>query len=305
MIFLIFGSTGFIGKNLMLFLKSQGEEVYGVSRSEAQDSFKVDIANKEDFAKINVKPDVVVNCASALPINGNYSKDTEYLEELFLTNVIGGTNIANWAREKKVSKIINCSTLAVVGKPWPIEMDEEFYQLPSGFHVGYSMSKIAQERIMNNSIEGSDCCLLHLRLSAVYGLGMVEEGIIFQLLEKGLKNENVKLTNSRLVNVDLIHVNDVVRSIYKVSLATFNQTIESYNLASGREISIYDLSCKILSLVGSESSIIEKNDSEMKASKAKIKIEKLKKVIGEDVFESFISIDEGLIYLLKSSIKNH
>ena len=292
----IFGGTGFIGQYLVNYFKNEGEEVLAISRSGGGNSLAIDIGKQDQLAEIDFSPDIVVNCASRTPIKGKTSKDPEYLRELFLTNVVGSVNITNWAVEKKAKKLINCSTLVVVKKPWPEPFLEDYIELPDGFHVGYSMSKLSQEQIMNESIKGSATKLVHLRLSAVYGIGMVTEGIIFDLLNQLRKNQNIDLVDGHKNTIDLIHVKDVCKAIHRLSKAQINKKI--INVARGEDISIYQLAEVLKRLTNSSSQIFNSN-TEKPSSRAKVNIDILNDYSGSEKI-NFISVEDGLREIVQS-----
>lgn len=294
--FIIFGGTGFVGRNLVSYIKSRGGEVISVSRTGGIDSISLDINSPLEFNKIDTVPDVIVNCASRIPAKGNSSCDPNYLEELFTTNVIGGANITNWAVHNKVGLLINCSTLVVVKKPWPKLLREDFSSLPDGFHVGYSMSKLSQEQIMRECTKGTDTRLINMRLSAVYGNGMAQEGIIFSLLNKFEKNETVELIDAKKNSLDLIHVVDVCKSIYQIGVeGAKNDTV---NLARGEEVSIFHLAKLLKNITGSTSKIKD-IVTKKPASKAEISVERLINNIG-DVYHEFIPLEAGLREIIAS-----
>lgn len=287
--FLIFGSTGFVGSNLVKYLQDQGNEVLGISRSGRQNSISMDITNSQQFSKIEFKPDVVINCASILPTQEKKTVDPLFLSELFNTNVVGGANIANWAVANNIPDIINCSTLVVVKKPWPVPLTEECSEIPEGVHVGYSMSKLSQEQIMKECVRDSNTQLKHVRLSAVYGQGMVSSGIIFNLITSLIENKDLNLTNADINSLDLIHVEDVSKALYAISKIKSNYDV--INLGGG-EIYIYQLAEKLKAIIGSTSQINNVNSGGV-PSNAKIDVNRLKLIIGK-VYEDFIPLDSGL-----------
>jgi UDP-glucose 4-epimerase len=292
--YLIFGGTGLVGKKLAEYIEDQGDEVKTVSRSGKDGSIALDIRKESEFTKIDFYPDVIVNCASQIPVNGKTSKDPVFLKELFQTNVIGAVNIANWAVKNKVTKIINCSTLVVVKKPWPDFLSETYFRIPDGPHVGYCMSKLSQEQIMSECVINSNTKLLHVRISAVYGEEMLQEGIIFKLLQKLENDQEILLTDGDKNTLDLIHAEDVSRSIYALSDEDFKLKI--VNLASGKQISILALANLLKEITGSES-IIVNNLTNNPASTANINVEKLKGLIG-NIYNDFIPLEKGLKSLI-------
>lgn len=297
--FLVFGGTGFIGKNLVNYLKANGEEVRSVSRSGRNNSFAIDISVAEDFSKIDFVPDVIINCASQVPERNKTSEDPEFLAELFNTNVIGALNISSWAIKMKVPKILNFSTLVVNKKPWPNPLTENYFSLPEGSHVGYSMSKLSQELIMNNCINNShETNIMHLRLSAVYGIGMNPDGIIFRLINDLKINKEIFLNEAIKNTIDLINVLDICKAAYVVSKKPFEYKI--MNIASGKPISVFDLALILKNIIGSDS-VINNIETNSTPSFANVNINRLLGTIN-NTYDNFISIEKGLNSLVKDLI---
>lgn len=274
---LIFGSTGFVGKSLMQNFAEKKIEFRGVSFSGSADSIPLDISDANDFNKLTFKPDVIINCASKIP-DGSSSDNADYIKKLFLTNVLGGVNIANWAIKNKIPKIINCSTLVVIKKPWPDNFTEEYESIPDGFHTGYCMSKLSQERLMTEVIQNSDTKLMHIRLSSVYGKDMVRSGIIFALIDKLRKNEVVHLVNAESTSIDFIHVQELSSLISYLSEMNFENGI--LNVASGNPVLLLDLALLLKKLTHSKSVILNE-EKPFASSYSKISVEKLQKLMGE------------------------
>lgn len=300
---LIFGGTGFVGKTLAIYLRNFNHEVYTCSRStmkEDSNHFQVDISDAQDFEKINLVPDIVINSASQVPQKKISSKDPSFVTALFQTNVTGALNIASWSVKKKVSKIINLSTLVTVAKPWPKGMDETYQQLPEGYHVAYAMSKLSQERIMTEVVKDSTTTCLHFRLSAVYGVGMNPEGIIFTLADKLRNNETVTLSDGDKVSFDFINVKDIAEIIKQILPLALTSGV--YNLGSSEEITLRKLNAIILKLLNSKSEVIFKV-SEQPESFADVNTDKLFSHLEIDKEVILTPFQVGLEELLKTT--NH
>ncbi|NJW53418.1 NAD-dependent epimerase/dehydratase family protein [Salinimicrobium oceani] len=286
----IFGSTGFIGQHLVSYLRDRGEDVLEISRSGKSDSIPVDITNKEEFTKIKFSPDIIINCASRTPVKGKTSQDPDFLKEIFLTNIIGAINIANWAINVKAKKLINCSTLAVVNKPWPDPLLENHVDIPNGYHVGYSMSKLSQEQILNEALKDTSVELIHARLSAIYGLGMVEEGLIYSLLGNLIQDKDVVLFDAHKNTLDLLHVRDVSEILFHLSQSKDRHNV--VNVARGKQISVFILAEVLKKLSKSSSRLVDKETSNL-PSKSNVSTLLLKEVL-RNKKRDFISIQDGL-----------
>ncbi|MFD3003684.1 NAD-dependent epimerase/dehydratase family protein [Pontibacter toksunensis] len=267
--YLVFGANGFLGSTLVRHLKQAGENIYSVKRTAADGAFALDITRPEGFEAITILPDVIVNCASALPDPTKSFSDRDYLRQLYETNVIGGTNIMNWAAAKGVRRVINCSTLVVVNKPWPVPLQETANTYPMGNHVGYSSSKLSQELVMRSIANVKGIQLLHLRISALYGPGMKDGGILTKLLKQASGKEKISLTNGNKVSFDFLHVEDAAKAIHH--LAGMEEWKDNViNLASGEEITLMALAELLSELTESPKENITNTDEEGFESRAMV-----------------------------------
>jgi len=278
MIFAIFGANGFLGKNLVRYLEDNGQVVIPIMRNNAvKNGFNLDITNYDDFAQLSdEKIDIIINCASALPDIKSLTEPNKLLN-FYNTNVIGGANIANWASFKGIRKIINCSSLSVINKPWPCPLTEIANTYPGGQHVGYSTSKLAQELVMNEIAQQKNIQVIHLRLSALYGIGMKWEGIIAKLISDMGKDLPINLTNGNKMYFNFLHIQDLCKIMLKISEADKCKT-GAYNVGSDEEVSLFSLASIIKANINS-SSIISNVDVNDSISHAQIDISKLENLI--------------------------
>ncbi|RDV16142.1 NAD(P)-dependent oxidoreductase [Pontibacter diazotrophicus] len=276
--YLVTGAGGFLGSTLVKHLQEAGEEVYAARRKPIEGSVTLDITKPEHFDALDIQPDIIINCASALPDGGKSFSDPDYLRQLFETNVIGSTNLMNWAASRKIPKVINCSTLVVVNKPWPVPLKEEENTYPKGGHVGYSASKLSQELVMSSVAEAKGVDLLHVRISALYGPGMKEGGILTKLLKQAAANEKISLTNGNGVSFDFLHVEDAAKILYHLSrMKAWPRRV--LNLASGEEIGLLELAETLCRLTGNTEENIENTDQPGVSSRAKVDTTLLEKYL--------------------------
>ncbi|AHM58440.1 nucleoside-diphosphate-sugar epimerase [Flammeovirgaceae bacterium 311] len=274
--YLVTGAGGFLGSTLVKHLQEAGEEVYAASRTAKDGGIALDITRPEDFEALKIEPDIIINCASALPDASTGFSDPAYLRRLFETNVTGSANLMNWAVSRKIPKVINCSTLVVVNKPWPVPLREEENTYPKGGHVGYSASKLSQELVMSSIAEAGGVELLHVRISALYGPGMKEGGILTKLLKQAAAKEKISLTNGNCVSFDFLHVEDAAKILHYLSgMAAWSRKV--LNLASGEEVGLLDLAETLCELTGNQKENIENKDLPGVSSRANIDTSRLEK----------------------------
>jgi UDP-glucose 4-epimerase len=291
---LIFGGNGFLGNALKDLLDENNIESYSVSRSNTLCNFNFDISIYEAFE--NLPKDfftVVVNCATILP-GGDYL-DSDYLKKIYNTNILGSQNICKWISEQTtIKKIVNCSTLVVVKKPWSISLNEEDVNTyPDGKHVLYSSSKLMQELIFKTFSDINTILLTQIRFSSLYGQTMPWNGLICNLIDQARNNGTIKITNGKKVSVDFLHVNDAA----KIILASINHDITGVvNGASGEETTILDLAEIIKNNTGPTVTVDNEENENSLVDRASINVKKLQQYL--DV-NNFISLDQGIKKMIK------
>jgi len=290
---LVFGGNGFLGLEVEKELKNTNYTFFSASRN-GNYGYKVDISNYEEFANLPTNFfDVVINCATILP--GGNMLDNDYLNKIYNTNILGTQNICKWLiSQKSIKKIINCSTLVVVNKPWDYNLTEEAKTYPIGDHVLYCSSKLMQELIIETTGTKYNIDFINVRFSSIYGKNMPKSGVIWALYQQCKNNNFIKITNGNKLSFDFINVNDAARIL--VAAIESQKTNGILNGASGVEISLSELALIVKRNI-SESIEIENEDHDnLTFNLSKINVTKLNKIINSD---SFLSLDEGIKQLFK------
>lgn len=290
---LIFGGNGFLGKALQHEFNKSKVDFFTVSRSNTLSSFNVDISKIDDFSSLpNNFFTVIVNCAAVLP-GGSYL-DSEYLDLIYKTNILGSQNICNWiSSQSSIVKIINCSTLVVVKKPWDIpllEVEENTY--PYGSHVLYCSSKLTQELIFKTFSDDFKIKLAQIRFSTLYGKGMNWNGLLCNFLDQATNNKKVILTNGAKITADFLNVNDAA----KIILETAKSDIEGIiNGATGIETSLLEAAKAVKSNFIEEISIVNEEFHDMQSDRSVISIKKLSSIINTS---KFLTLKQGIKEML-------
>lgn len=284
---LLFGGSGFLGKSIVECFTFEKVSVETVSRGE-NCNYQIDIKSFEDFKKLpNNYYDVVINAATVLP-GGDYLDNT-YLNNIYETNILGSQNICKWIEtQSTIQKIINCSTLVVVNKPWQIPLDENAKTYPLGNHVLYSSSKLMQELLFTTFSDLNKIPCVNLRFSSIYGKNMPKSGILFNLFNQIETNKSIELTNASKISFDFIHVDDAARAIWQVVNTNYTGIL---NVASGEEIKLIDLAKKMSLLYQDEIIINNIDDVNFGKNFSNVDISHLKKIM--KTF-NFISLENGL-----------
>lgn len=290
---LVFGGNGFLGLELENELKNTNYNFFSASRN-ANSGYTVDLSNFEEFTNLPSNFfDIVINCATILP--GGDILDNDYLNKIYKTNILGTQNICKWiSSQKSIKKIINCSTLVVVNKPWDYNLTEDAKTYPTGNHVLYCSSKLMQELIIETIGINYNIDYMNIRFSSIYGKNMSKSGVIWSLYQQGINNDLIKITNGNKISFDFINVNDAARILVAAIESQKNKGI--LNAASGEEISLLELASIVKKNI-SESIEIENDDhDDFTFNPSKINVNKLNQIINTD---SFLSMDEGIKQVFK------
>lgn len=142
--FLITGGAGFLGINLIRFLRQKGAAVVSLDIADfpykdEENTLKIvrgDIRDRTCVQKALTNVDIVVHAAAALPL---YSK-----ADIFSTEVEGTQNVLEAALENRVERVIFISSTAVYGVPDTVPVSEDHKLVGVG---PYGEAKIQAEKI--------------------------------------------------------------------------------------------------------------------------------------------------------------
>ena len=289
---LIFGGNGFLGTALGSALNEGSIAYETVSRTSDASTYNFDISVRDSFGMLpNNAFDIVVNCATILP-GGDYLAP-DYLDTIYRTNIKGSQNICHWiATQTSVKKIINCSSLAVVGKPWPQPLTEEDVKPPYGRHVLYSASKLFQEQIFETFSQESKVPLVQIRFSALYGPQMAWNGVLCSFIDQARQEGRIKMKNATKVYADFLHV----KNASDIILAAANSDVTGIlNGASGVETSLAELAQYVNNHLDADLEVYNVEEDGIEPSRAVIDVRKLHSIINT---EKFISLSDGVLALL-------
>lgn len=295
---LVTGSNGFIGGHVCKYLMDQGEYVIGVdlqeiSRKDCNEYISCNLSTSDIdkiYSRIKVdKIDAVVHLASDMRIE-------PYTVDVVANNLVGMQRLIELCEEKKISVLVELSSLPVIGRPVQHPITEQHpLKPPTVYHV----TKHTQELLAEYANYKFGLRTVSFRICAPVGEGVNPKTIFPTFVRKAVNNEDLTLIGKGTRKQTYIHVSDIAQAIYKA----INSNAQGvYNLASYNLISNYDLAIKCVKLTESSSKIvfIDKEDPEDDLI-WDVSIEKIKKDIG---YEPKISIDDAILELADIFRKN-
>jgi UDP-glucose 4-epimerase len=279
---LVTGGAGFIGKHLVKFLIEKGHLVTifdNFSNSEKNSvAFHVnmgakiiegDITKFEDVINAINGHDIVIHLAAKISVEESIKNPSE----TFHINVDGTKNVLVACEKTHVKKLIVASSAAVYGESLPnVKLTEDSKVDPIS---PYGESKVMMEHEISKFIAKHNINCIILRFFNIYGIGQSPEyaGVITKFMKKITTNKPLEIFGDGMQTRDFVSIKDVIDSIYD---AIENGKNGTYNIASGKTITIKELAEFMISLSGKDLGIIYNNakKGDIKFSQADISLAK-------------------------------
>lgn len=262
---LVTGGAGFIGKHLVKFLIEKGHFVTifdNFSNSEKDSVIPLvnmgakiiegDITKLQDIIDATKNHDTVIHLAAKISVE----ESIKNLSETFYINVDGTKNVLIACEKNHVKKMIVSSSAAVYGESLPeIRLTEDSKTDPIS---PYGESKVMMEYEVKKFITKYNMNCIILRFFNIYGVGQSPEyaGVITKFIKKIAMNKSLEIFGDGMQTRDFVSINDVINSIYD---AIENGKNGTYNIASGKTITVKELAEFMISLSGKDLEIIYSN----------------------------------------------
>lgn len=301
---LVTGAGGFMGSHLTESLVKKGARVTAFVRynsrndpgcikmvsQEIKDSMRIvygDLRELETLRKAMKGNSVIFNLAALVGIPYSYIHPNEVVE----TNTIGTLNVLTAARVEGIEKFVQTSTSEVYGSARYIPIDEKHPKQPQS---PYSASKIASDAIALSYYYAFNLPVTIIRPFNTYGPRQSARAVIPTIITQALTNQGLKLGNTRSTR-DFTFISDTVEGFVKIAESE-NSIGQEINIGSSFEISIYDLTKKIISVLGRDVKLIE---DKLRIRPQKSEVERLfcdnSKAFKIIKWKPKISLEEGLI----------
>lgn len=248
---LVTGGAGYIGSITVKRLSEAGHDVvvfdnleYGHKESVTCPLVVGDLLQKEDLQKLNdFSFDAVIHFAAYLQVGESMENPNKY----FQNNVMGGLNLLEYMKERKIPFIVFSSTSAIFGTPESVPVKEDALKHPESV---YGESKLMFETVLKwyDTIFGiKSVCLRYFNAAGASFDGLLGEDhtpethIIPVAIQKALANTEFSLfgddypTPDGTCVRDYVHVEDLATAHIQ-ALAYIEKTKQSdvFNLGVGR-----------------------------------------------------------------------
>ncbi len=279
---LVTGGAGFIGKYLVKSLLKKGDSVtiFDNFTNSTKDSISSlvnmgakiiegDITKLPDLVNATKNQDIVIHLAAKISVSESIINPSE----TFSVNVDGTRNVLVACEKNYIKKLIVSSSAAVYGESSAdVKLTEESETIPIS---PYGESKVKMEKEIRKFKSNYDISCIILRFFNIYGIGQSLEyaGVITKFIKKNIENKPLEIFGNGLQTRDFVSINDVISAIHN---AISYDKSGTFNIASGKTITIKDLAKMIILLHGKKIEIkfLDVKKGDIKHSQANISLAK-------------------------------
>lgn len=257
---LVTGSSGMIGTNLVDALTREGHDVVGLDIREPVANFETpaalhDLRNPiagEALQLLTVKPiDIIVHLAANARVYELVLDPDRAFDNIAMTH-----RIFEFARMNKIPRLLFASSRETYGNGQPLPVHESATSQRNA-ESAYSVSKVTGEGYCYaySHCYGVDARIM--RYSNVYGRNDMSNRFIPKAILHLLKNEPFPIYGKEKT-LDFTYLDDAVQGT--VTLITkWDDEVQQereYNIASGEQVTLYDVAHTLKSLLNSDASIV-------------------------------------------------
>ena len=288
---LVTGSSGTIGTALCEALMEEGYEVDGIDIKHNKWNEKVDrittisdLRDKTFFNKLPTDFDLIVHLAANARVfnlvkNPTLARDN--FEILF--------NVLEFSRLNNIRRFIFASSREVYGNSEKIVHHEDEAYVKN-CESPYTATKIGGEALVHAYHQCYDIDFVILRFSNVYGKYDDSDRVIPLFIKRAMQKEDLIVFGKDKL-LDFTYIDDCVNGIMS-SIENFDAVKNNtFNIASGKGITILDLAKIIQNKMGSKGKIIIKESRTGEVTKFVADISRARKRLN---YEPKVSIEEGV-----------
>ncbi len=259
---LVTGAGGFIASHLTERLAEEGATVRALVHYNALGSWgwldsspckktldvlAGDICDRDSVRQAMQGAEYVFHLAALIAIPYSYSAPQSYIR----TNVEGTLNILQTARDLGVTRVLHTSTSEVYGTALRVPIDEDH---PLQGQSPYSASKIGADKMAEAFYRSFEVPVVTVRPFNTFGPRQSARAVIPTIISQCLAGvETIRLGSLSPLR-DMNFVSNTVDGFLAAAIAP-EALGKTFNLGSGREISVGDLAQLIIQLTGSQAQI--------------------------------------------------
>ncbi len=282
--YLVTGGAGFIGRNIVDMLLKRGDKVIVYDISNNKDDNILDLKRLRNKMK---GCGGVFHLAAIPSVEYSISNPSE----TFDINLKGTINVLEAMKLSGVNRLVYSSSSAIYGDQDNLPISES---ADKNYKSPYALQKYMGEMVaeMYNKLYGIKT--ISLRYFNVYGKGQSSVGayasVIAKFLDLNTKGKSLTITGDGNQTRDFIHVEDVARANI-ISMEMIDKIIiNSFNIGSGKSVSVNE----IADIIGGERKYIE---SRIEPRNSMADISRAKKLLK---WSPKVDFKKGLLNIIKS-----
>ena len=314
---LVTGAGGFIGSHLVERLAEKGALVRAFVRYNSRSDpgllrmISPEIASTIELIGGDLRDSdairkAVEGCEMVFHLGALISIPYSYLHpiEVAESNFIGTLNILMACRDLGVRRLIHTSTSEVYGTALTPMIDESH---PLQGQSPYSASKIGADKLAESFYCSYELPVVTVRPFNTYGPRQSARAVIPTIITQAIAGKTIHLGSLDTIR-DFTYVDDTVNGFLCAAIAKDVQG-STFNLGTGVEVSIGDLSERIIRQVGSKAQI-ELDPARLRPQKSEVRRLLSDNSLARERlnWEPSVNLDEGLdktIAWIKKNINNY
>jgi UDP-glucose 4-epimerase len=250
---LVTGVAGFIGRHVACLFSSQGYDVIGIDRLSPEDVSLASL-NLDNYFQLQLpdaklseivkhyEVEACIHCAGRASISESVSDPAPD----FHNGVPITFEILNALRlHRPNGKFVFLSSAAVYGNPARLPVSET---APVNPISPYGFHKLQCELLCKEFSQVYGLRTASLRIFSAYGPGLRRQ-VVWDIFQKSIANPVLSLQGTGTESRDFVHVEDISDAIVTV-VKNGRFDGEVYNVASGREVKIFELAAIMLASLG-------------------------------------------------------
>ncbi len=256
---IVTGGYGFIGSHMVRSLVNDGHEVVVFTKKDSNPERVKDLLPKltvidedlTDKARLTqlmkeLKPNGVFHYAASNIQSGVTAAD----EEVVGTNIVGLANLLNSLEQVDYDFFINIGSFLECGiQDHPLREDD----LAKPVDL-YAISKLGGTLYCQAVGKKSKKPVVTLRLMTPYGLQMQSGRLMFEMVNKALKGEEIELNDPK-TSRDFLYIDDIIELNLEVAANARELCGEIFYMGSGKATTLGELSDMVLKKTNSKSTI--------------------------------------------------
>lgn len=247
--FLVTGSNGFLGQEVVRQLLAAGHTVLGYDRSlncaihaEGYDYVQGDLADLATLLQAcqQLRPEVIIHTAAI-----SHPVDSRRIPlQTVLTNALGTTHVFECARLTGIERVVNLSSECAYGHNQELEVIDESAELEPT--TPYGCTKVFTEKLGKVYADLYGVQVISLRPGWIYGPGQFMQCYLKTLLRHAIDGQPLHEPEGGDYRLQYVHVSDVAQAcILAAQVPVHGLKQRVFNVTAGEQESYADVARRV------------------------------------------------------------